>query len=257
MSLSQDIKFVQCKSFHGRYGTIENKFTYNVDCVLIPVHEKFKSSSKLFKHNAFGLFSFHDKDHGMQGTDIPVAEFAKDILQSEGLTDVCDGQIWLFTQPRCLGYIFNPVSFWYFHNKTGQLIAVMAEVNNRDGGRHFYICRHDDYRPIGNKDKIRVEKIFHVSPFQERQGEYEFKFRFEGKRIGAWIDYKNGDDGVYTTLSGKPTPLKTSTLIKSACARPFGALRIVFLIYWQALKLKFKGGTYRKAPRQNEKRISR
>ncbi len=251
---TQSIQFVKCKSYHGRYGKISNKFTYKVDYVLLPVHKEIDMPTSLIKHNKFGLFSFYDKDHGDGGT---IHEFANRILESENLKNICNGPIWLFTQPRCLGYIFNPVSFWYFHDKENNLRAVMAEVNNRSGGRHFYICRHDDLRPIANKDKISVEKIFFVSPFQEKQGEYEFRFRFEPGLIGAWIDYKNGDDGVYTTLSGKPEPLRTKRLLQSAFLRPFGAFRVVALIYWQALKLKIKGGKYRAAPKQDEKRISR
>ena len=251
---AQNIQFVRCKSYHGRYGEISNKFTYQVDYVLLPVHKEINITSRWFKHNKFGLFSFYDKDHGEGGS---VHEFANQILESENLKEICDGPIWLLTQPRCLGYIFNPVSFWYFFDKKDQLRAVMAEVNNRAGGRHFYICRHDDTRPIANKDKIKVDKIFHVSPFQERSGEYKFRFRFEPGLIGAWIDYKNGDNGVYTTLSGKPEPLKNMRLFQSALAKPFGALRVVALIHWQALKLKIKGGKYRAAPTQDEKRISR
>jgi DUF1365 family protein len=47
-----------------------------------------------------------------------------------------------------LGYVFNPVSFWYCHDRGGALRAVLAEVNNTFGERHNYLVAHADGRPI-------------------------------------------------------------------------------------------------------------
>ena len=258
MSLS-NVKIVPSISHHGRRGDISNDFTYKVDYVLIPVHEPIKLGKSGLKHNKFGLLSFHDKDHG--GT-LSISEFAQQIMDSENLRPICDGEIWLYTQPRFLGYAFNPVSLWFFFDKTGNLRAVLAEVSNRAKGKHFYICRHEDFRPIGRKDKIKVKKIFHVSPFQETEGDYEFRFQYDGKTIGAWIDYSHNDQGLFATLCGHIQPMTNARLYKGVLARPLGAFRVVSLIYWQALKLKIKGAKFRLAPlhdrnTKDKKRISR
>jgi DUF1365 family protein len=62
------------------------------------------------------------------------------LLQDEGIRDA-DGEIWLHTFPRVLGYAFKPVSFWYAHRADGSLAAILAEVNNTFGERHAYLRR--------------------------------------------------------------------------------------------------------------------
>ena len=37
------------------------------------------------------------------------------------------------TMPRMLGYVFNPVSFWFCRDRAGALRAVLCEVNNTFG----------------------------------------------------------------------------------------------------------------------------
>ena len=248
------IKLMHGRSFHGRYGSMKNDFRYELDCLLVPVGSSNMLSSGLLSKNKFNLFSFYDKDHG-DGASIQ--SFANKIATDHGFSDICKGQIWLLTQPRFLGYVFNPVSFWFFIDEDEQLRVVLAEVNNTAGGRHFYLCHHDDFTPIERHDKVRAEKIFYVSPFQEIAGHYDFKFQFDNDRIGAWIDYTNGDQGVYATLTGQVQNITNWALLKSAFLRPFGALRVIALIHWQAMKLKLKGGLYRKAPQQSQTRISR
>ncbi len=57
------------------------------------------------------------------------------VLARHGL-QAADGEIWLQTFPRVLGYVFNPVSFWLCHDRDGLLRAVLAEVNNTFGEHH-------------------------------------------------------------------------------------------------------------------------
>ena len=44
--------------------------------------------------------------------------------------------------PRVLGYVFNPVSFWWCHDRAGALRAVIAEVRNTFGEHHNYLIAH-------------------------------------------------------------------------------------------------------------------
>jgi DUF1365 family protein len=60
------------------------------------------------------------------------------LLREHGLPD--DGEIVLQTFPRVFGYVFNPVSFWFCHDRSGALIAVLAEVNNTFGGATATCC---------------------------------------------------------------------------------------------------------------------
>jgi DUF1365 family protein len=155
----------------------------------------------------------------------------------------------LLAQPRTLGHVFNPVSFWLAHDRDGALRAVISEVSNTFGDRHSYLCAHDDHRPITREDTLSAQKIFHVSPFQPIEGGYTFRFDIRDDRIGVWIDYGTGNEGLYATLTGKRAPLSTAAILRASLRRPFGARRVFALIHWQALKLWWKGAPYRATSR--------
>ena len=56
--------------------------------------------------------SFRRADHGgRDGADL--GAWLRRILAGQGLDAICDGEIVLMTLPRMLGYVFNPVSFWF------------------------------------------------------------------------------------------------------------------------------------------------
>ena len=38
-------------------------------------------------------------------------------------------RVFMFCYPSVLGYVFNPVSFWYGYRADGELIAILAEVS--------------------------------------------------------------------------------------------------------------------------------
>jgi DUF1365 family protein len=84
-----------------------------------------------------------------------------------------------------LGYVFNPVSFWFCHDRGGALRAVLAEVNNTFGERHNYLVAHADGRPIRDGEALRARKLFHVSPFLAVHGDYRFRFEPDGCRAAA------------------------------------------------------------------------
>ncbi len=92
-------------------------------------------------------------------------------------------EIWLQTLPKIFGYVFNPISFWYCF-KAGRLDAVLCEVNNTFGDRHFYFV------PCENgKSSHWVEKHFHVSPFFDVKGKYQFSFDFSEQKTDVHIGY--------------------------------------------------------------------
>ena len=96
--------------------------------------------------------------------------------------------------------------------------------------------------------RLKAKKIFHVSPFQPIDGQYEFRFDIKKDKIGIWIDlnYRNG--GIKTNLIGSRTKLTNLEIVKSIISRPLGSRRVLGLIHWQALKLWFKGARYRTRP---------
>lgn len=235
---------VQGSTFHGRRGAIENAFRYDVDYMLLDEDVSGKDL-RLFSHNRPNIMSLFTLDHGGTPGEGFGADWVRAVLIDKGLTQFLEGRIQLLAQPRMWGRGFNPVSFWLVFDADGALRIVIAEVNNTFGERHSYLCHRDDFGPITKADHITAEKIFYVSPFQTVAGEYSFRFDISDERIGIWIDFRTGDEGVYTTLTGARHPLSDLRVLSILARRPLGFMRVMSLIYWQALRLKLKGAQYR------------
>jgi DUF1365 family protein len=243
-------------TFHGRRGSVENAFTYSIDYVMLDAEAPRVGAPWLFGRNRAGLTALHDADHGGPPKQGRGAPWAREVFAAHGLADVTDGKLMLLAQPRMLGHVFNPVSFWLAHDREDRLRAVIAEVSNTFGDRHSYLCAHDDHRPITREETLGAQKIFHVSPFQPIEGGYSFRFDIRPDRVGIWIDYSTGNEGVLATLTGRRAPLTTRGIVRSAFRRPLGARRVLALIHWQAFKLWWKGAPYRARPTPPESEVS-
>ncbi len=242
------------ETFHGRKGAVKNAFRYSIDYVLVDV-EAAAPGPRLFSRNRRNLFSLWDRDHGGAPKKGRGAPWVREVLDRHGL-DV-PGRILLLAQPRVLGHVFNPVSFWLVHDAQDRLCVVIAEVSNTFGDRHSYLCHHDDLRPIGRGDKLTARKIFHVSPFQPVAGEYSFRFDIRPDRIGVWISYTSGEDTLLATLTGSRRPLSNRAILRACLRRPMGSRRVLGLIHWQALKLWWKGARYRVRPEPPTQEVTR
>ena len=243
-------------TFHGRKGAVENAFRYSVDYILLDA-EADLDAPLLFSRNKHALFSLHDSDHGGTPKDGTGAAWVLEILANEGLDTFDIGRIELLAQPRILGHVFNPVSFWLIHDDRGLLRVVIPEVTNTYGDRHSYLCHHPDLRPIEATDRISATKIFHVSPFQPVEGGYQFRFDIDAEKIGIWIDYTAGNGGLLATLTGRRAPLTNKSILGAMLRRPFGSRRVLGLIHWQALKLWWKGALFRSRPEPPAQEVSR
>lgn len=241
-------------SWHGRKGVVQNAFRYGVDCVLIDAEEDIPPTA-MFARNRRAFACVNDRDHGGQPGQGRGAAWLREVLAAHDLPN--PGRIRLLTQPRTLGYVFNPVSFWLCEDDRGTLYCIVAEVTNTFGDRHSYLCHRDDLGQITKEDDLLATKVMHVSPFQPVEGRYRFKFDIRADRIGIRIDYGHGDGGVIATLTGDLAPLSARGLVRAFLRRPFGPLRVMALIHWQALKLWWKGAPYRTRPAAPTQDVSR
>ncbi|MEP2640900.1 DUF1365 domain-containing protein [Roseobacter sp.] len=252
--MTTGVDHIAGQTFHGRKGSVENSFRYSVDYVLLDAEAQVKTPW-LFARNGASLTSLHDVDHGGAPKAGRGAHWVRDVLRAHQINDIA--RIELLAQPRVLGHVFNPVSFWLCRGPQDALVAVIAEVSNTFGDRHSYLCHHPDLRPIAPSDTLTAAKIFHVSPFQPAEGGYKFRFDICEAKVGIWIDYARSDGGLIATLTGARKPLSTAGILRFALLRPLGARRVLALIHWQALKLWWKGARYRPRPAPPEKEVSR
>ena len=237
------VDHIRGQTFHGRKGDVANAFRYGVDYVMLdPDHA---TGPALFSRNRGNLTALHDSDHGGAPGQGRGAAWLRDLLAERGLPM---GAITLLAQPRVLGHVFNPVSFWLVHDAHGALRVAVAEVTNTYGDRHSYLCHRADLGPILPDDHLTAQKLLHVSPFQPVEGGYVFRFDIRPDRIGIWIDYSAGKGGLIATLTGPRRALTNGAILAACLRRPFGSRRVLALIHWQALKLWWKGATFRSRP---------
>ena len=242
-------------TWHGRKGAVENAFKYSIDYVLLDPDAQRKLPA-LFSLNKGNVSSLQTSDHGGAKGAGTGSQWVRDVLAAHGLDGQANGQILLLAQPRCLGHVFNPVSFWLVHDTKSALRVVIAEVSNTFGDRHSYLCHNDDLSPITRSDLITAQKIFHVSPFQPIEGDYTFRFDISDARVGIWINYRTGTEQLYATLTGKRAPMTSLSILTSLFRRPLGSRRVLTLIHWQALKLWWKGAGYRARPEPPAEEVS-
>mgnify|MGYP001044623865 FL=1 len=246
--MSDIIDHIAGQTFHGRRGRIENAFKYSIDYVMLNAEAEVPKTPSLFGRNRGNLSSLWDSDHGGPPKQGAGAAWARAVFAEHGLAKATSGDLLLLAQPRMLGHVFNPVSFWLGYDSDSRLRAVIAEVSNTFGDRHSYLCAHSDHREILPEDTLTAQKIFHVSPFQPVEGGYSFRFDIGAERIGIFIDYSTGPEGLMATLVGKRRPLSNLAILKALIRRPFGSRRVLGLIHWQALKLWWKGAKYNPRP---------
>ncbi|KAJ04302.1 DUF1365 domain-containing protein [Sulfitobacter mediterraneus] len=246
-------EYISGVTTHTRKGAVRHGFRYGVDYVMIDP-EQDQRSPFLFSRNRFNFSAVHDVDHGGPLGAGRGPAWARAALRANGLPDR-GVDLRLLTQPRFLGYVFNPVSFWLAF-RGSDLVAVIAEVSTPFHDRHSYLCHLPGFAPITGESRIEKPKWLHVSPYQDVAGHYQFGFDIREDQIAIRIIHKNGEEGVVATLSGPRVPMTSPDLIKASLRRPLGAMRTIGLIYWQALILKLKGANYRSRPTPPKTEVS-
>jgi DUF1365 family protein len=208
------------------------------------------SASWLFGVDRFRPVSFYSRDHGARdGGDL--MEWLKQRLDDAQVKfDL--GAVWLQCFPRVFGYVFNPVSFWFLHDKQGCLRALLAEVNNTFGQRHQYLLTETGLGPITEGSTLTCMKVFHVSPFFPVAGYYAFQRRQTSTHDRISIDYFDPtvatEPVLRTALVTKASPFKTKQLLKALLSMPMMTLGVMLRIHLQAFKLWRLGAKYHPIP---------
>ena len=233
---------------HERHVQAHNRFVYPTAFLRLPLSRLDTLRVPLLGIERAGVFSFCNRDHGARDGS-PLQPWIHALLRGQGLAEICDGEIVLQTMPRIFGFVFNPVSFWFCHDRAGALRVVLAEVSNTFGERHNYLVHHPDQRPIVAGDELRATKCFHVSPFFPVRGEYRFRFEQRGAVHAVSSDlWDGGELQLSTRLSGRAQALDGGAMRKWLARQPFMTLGVVARIHWQALRLALRRVSFFRKP---------
>jgi DUF1365 family protein len=233
---------------HHRHVEARHQFSYPAAFLRLPLTKLDQLAVPLLGIERANVFSFRNRDHGPRdGT--PLLPWLRKVLAANNLAAACEGEIVLQTMPRVLGYVFNPVSFWFCHDRGGALRVVLVEVNNTFGEHHNYLVHHPDLRPIKRGDVMVARKRFHVSPFFPVRGEYRFRFDGRGVAHAATIElWDGGALQLGTHLAGKARPLDGAAMMTWLLKYPMMVLGVMARIHWQALRLYLRRVTFYSKP---------
>ena len=227
---------------HQRLRPRAHTFTYRVFYLRIPLTQLPQLGNRWLSRDAFNLMSVVERDYGPRDNS-DLGAWVRGIL-ADAAFPACADAVILQTFPRVLGYVFNPVSLWFVHDRARALRAVICEVSDTFGERHNYLVAHADARPIPSDDILTARKLLHVSPFCPSTGHYRFRFRHHH---GCWtttIDYYDGpadtDRLLLTTIGGTPRALSAWTTLGAFVRFPLFTLGVTARIHWQAVRLWWK-----------------
>ncbi|MGA9794413.1 MAG: DUF1365 domain-containing protein [Rhizomicrobium sp.] len=228
---------------HTRVSPTRHAFRYRVFSLLLDMDEidALASRSWVFTHNRAGIISFQDTDHG---DGRPLRDWLNATLKDAGIE--ADGPIRVLCYPRLLGLVFNPLSVWFCHRKTGALAAVVYEVHNTHGERHSYVL------PVEDRDGVvdhGCAKDFYVSPFLSMDCDYAFRIEPPGETVCIAIrESEHGTPVLNATFSGKRQLFGERNLVLALLRRPLMIVKIVGAIHFEALRLWLKRVPYHAHP---------
>jgi DUF1365 family protein len=234
---------------HRRHEPVEHGFRYRHAMMLLDLDElpRVLEMRPLYSATRWALARFRRSDY-LGDPQRPLAECVRDLVE-ERTGHRPRGPVRLLTTLRTLGHSFNPVSFYYCFAPGGERAeAVVAEVTNTPWGEsHSYVLSRDGQSGAMHDT---MDKVFHVSPFIGMDNRYDWRVTEPAGRLLVHIDERDdaGHRVFDATLSLERREMTPGRMARVLARFPASSLRVVALIYWNALRLKLKGAPYFRHP---------
>ena len=251
---------------HRRHTPVGHEFSYNTGMLALDLDEweRFEKVSPFVSVGRFNWLSLHRRDY----LDPTVPDLRQAVADRVEIATGWrpDGAVELITHPRHLGYVFNPVSFYFCYRagdrpSEGAVPAViLAQITNTPWHERHLYCLHvgDDVittRQGWRTVKAGFSKRFHVSPFNPMDQSYQWTFSFRGPELrihmnvnGPAADAEAAGRVFDATLVVRRTPVTRKTIHSSLRAFPLESFKVVAGIYWHALRLRLKGVPFHTHP---------
>ena len=184
------------------------------------------------------LARFRRSDH-LGPNNQPLGDAVRDLVEGETGRRP-DGPIRLLTNLSYFGYCFNPVSFYYCFAKDGETLEyIVSEVNNTPWGeRDIYVMDCEGPAVTESSWRFSPSKKMHVSPFMPMEIEYDWVLSTPADRLSVYManskDGKRFFDAAMTLNRKRMTGWSLGGVLLRF---PFMTFKIVFAIYWEALRL--------------------
>lgn len=241
---------------HARVTPVAHQFTYPIYFMSVDLDQLhvLDEQISLFGYNRFNLISLYDQDY-LQGEGTIREKLLHCLKELDKPYVESIANVYLLTMPRFINYAFNPVSFYYCYDQHGQLLSIVVEVSNTFHEKHLYFLDHDNQLRHATSDgkqlmsestmRFKEDKAFHVSPFNNLDGHYQFQLTDLQDAVQIHINlHKDKDNApvLATRLDVNALPFTDRSLFTGMFKIPFTATIAMPKILWQAALLYYRKG---------------
>jgi DUF1365 family protein len=227
---------------HRRFEPARHEFTYPVFMSFLDIDRlpELMQVSRAASYNRWNWTSFHEHDH-FGDPARPLRGRLRTDAAAQGIP-LPDGPIFLLTNLRYLGYVFNPISLFYCYDRQGRVQNVLAEVNSTFGETHnYWLGSHNRQSTDSNSLHYRCEKALHVSPFMPMELDYGFTLTPPGEKLVAHMKTFAGEHSYFdATLTLDREPWSAAALRRALLRYPWMTTKVIAAIHWEALRLYLK-----------------
>lgn len=224
---------------HRRFIPKEHAFSYRVWMAWLDLDElpTLFDNVPCFSARRPALARFRREDY-LAPTDKPLRTAVREELIRQ-LGSAPSGKIYVLTQLRTFGTVFNPISMYYAYDHLGRLAAVVGEVTNMPWKeRTCYACR---IAPDRHSHHASFDKAMHVSPFNPMEMTYRWKLNAPGDQLYLHMEnWQNGQRHFDATLTLEAAPATRGVLLAALARQPWMSLKTVAGIHFEAFRLWLK-----------------
>ena len=227
---------------HKRYLPREHFFSYKLSMLCLDLDDinDLLSKAKLWGRSGFFPAQFRRSDyHGDSAYSIK--ESIKQTIKRQTGADF-KGRVKLITHARYFGILFNPVSFYYCYDDEDTLKFIVSEITNTPWlERHAYVHDCRNKTETDGQLNFKFSKDFHVSPFFDIDQQYHWKFSKADQQLKIHMSNSENSEKVFdSSLIMEREELTAKKLDLFVLKYPFMTAKVIWGIYWQAMRLKLK-----------------
>ena len=245
---------------HRRFSPRRHEFSYRLYLMYLDLDELPGLFDRywLWSARRFNLAWFRRSDHFGDASQSLKQSVREKLYQHTGV--LAEGPIRLLTHCRYFGFGFNPVSFYYCYDKDDtQVENIIAEVNNTPWGEQYcYVLTEVDNvtetQGPGKHKQYKPVKDFHVSPFMPMNIDYDWRFNHPDQRLTVHMqNFIEADKLFDATLDLEYKPITSINMARVLIQYPVVTMKVVFGIYYEALRLILKKIPFYDHPVNTEK----